>query len=67
MANKPSRVCPKCGIIHDDIYENGGKYQICNRCLEELDDNYGPPGALFLEEEYDYAADDFNFRARREG
>jgi len=46
--------------------ENGGKYQICNRCLDEMDDVYGPEGTIKLCESYDYAADDHNFRAARE-
>jgi len=46
--------------------ENGGKYQICNRCLKEMDDTYGVEDASKLRESYDYEADDFNFRAARE-
>jgi len=61
-----SRVCPRCSFIHDDIHESGGKYQVCNRCLEEMDDAYGEDDAESLKVLYDFSADDHNFRAARE-
>ena len=64
-----SRVCPRCNLIHDDVAPNDKKYQICNRCLDEMDDVYGSideDGTDWLKKQYDFEADDHNFRAARE-
>jgi ribosomal protein S27AE len=52
------RACPRCGVYHDDVADNGNRYALCGRCMDEIID--------LSEDEYDYAADDFTFRAARE-
>lgn len=47
----PLHLCPQCKGYHQ------GKHQLCEICIEKNKDK---------EDDYDYAADDFNFRAARE-
>lgn len=50
----PLHLCPQCKRYHQ------GRHQLCEICIARNEEKGE-------EEEYDYAADDFNFRAAREG